>query len=335
LGLANSEQRSGLTVKIQPPAAGGRWSSYSYRRYLAAKKSVDDRALNRSVWETLGQSLPASRRLEVLEVGAGIGTMLERMLDWGLLSSDASYAGIDVQAGNIAAARERLGIYANQHGFQVSKPTGQQDGGQRIWRPGQYVDIEWEATDLFDFAAREAGRRTWDLLVAHAFLDLLDVPSALPVLFSLLREGGLFYFSINFDGVTLFEPAIDPDFDEQVQALYHCTMDERLTAGKPSGDSRAGRHLFACLKAAGASILGAGASDWVVFPGPAGYPEDEAYFLHFIIQTIDGALAGHPKLDSQRFATWIAERHAQVDHAELVYIAHQLDFVGIASPPKR
>jgi hypothetical protein len=75
-------------------------------------------------------------------------------------------------------------------------------------------------------------------------------------------------------------------------------------------------------------VLAAGSSDWVVFPGPEGYLGDEAYFLHCIIETIGGALGKHPELDSGRFQTWIAERHRQIESAELIYIAHQLDVVG-------
>ena len=46
-------------------------------RYLTAKKSIDDRALNHHVWETLRQTLPPSTDSEpvkILELGAGIGT---------------------------------------------------------------------------------------------------------------------------------------------------------------------------------------------------------------------------------------------------------------------
>ncbi|MFM8320898.1 MAG: class I SAM-dependent methyltransferase, partial [Chloroflexota bacterium] len=192
----------------------------------------------------------------------------------------------------------------------------------------QQLLLRLEAIDLFEFLEREPGGRCWDLLVAHAFLDLMDIPSTLPRLFERLAPGGRFYFTINFDGATLLEPAIDPAFDEQVERLYHATMDRRVIDGRPSGDSRSGRHLFQHLKQAGAEILAAGPSDWVVFSGPQGYPADEAYFLHFILHTMQQALAEHPELDPGRLAGWMAERHAQVERGELVYIAHQLDFVG-------
>jgi len=301
-------------------------TDYSFTRYLAAKKSVDDRALNRHVWESLLRALPAATPatpLHVLELGAGIGTMVERSLDWGLLTN-AAYTGIDAEPNNIDEAQRRLPSWAAAHGFRVDRAWGQ----VTLQRDEQVVSVELEAVDFFDFVARERGHRAWDLLIAHAFLDLVDVPDVLPSLFSLLQPGGLFYFTIVFDGATVFQPEIEPALDIQIESLYHQTMDRRITAGKPSGDSRTGQHLFSHLQAAGGELLDAGGSDWVVFAGPSGYLEDEAYFLHFIIHTIYAALEGHPDLDAARFADWIAQRHAQIEDGSLIYIAHQLDFVG-------
>ena len=303
-------------------------SIYEFTRYLAAKKSVDDRALNRRVWQTLAEHIPPAARkipLQVLEVGAGIGTMLERMLDWGLLGY-ADYTGIEAQAENIAEAGGRLPRWAREQGFRVeSRPPCE----FILTRPGQRVSVHLEAIDLFDFAAQPHNQGRWDLLAAHAFLDLMDIPAALPILLNLLQPRGLYYFSLNFDGATLLEPEIDAALDERIQALYHQSMDERFTGGRPSGDSRAGRRLFAALRQFGAQILDAGASDWVVYPTAEGYVQDEAYFLHFIIHTIQQALAGHPQIDPAQLAEWTARRHAQVERCELVYIAHQLDFIGI------
>ncbi|OGO63145.1 MAG: hypothetical protein A2Z45_02320 [Chloroflexi bacterium RBG_19FT_COMBO_55_16] len=299
---------------------------YSFIRYLSAKKSVDDRALNRYVWKSLAQALPQSRKdepLRVLEIGAGIGTMLERAIAWDLLEH-AHYTAIDAQSQNIKFAHINLDKWAAKRNFNVKKT----EHGLVLANQTRVVTIDLEAIDLFAFIERERSRGTWDLLMAHAFLDLIDLPSALLDILGLLIDHGLFYFTINFDGVTSLEPLIDPALDELILALYHRTMDERLTDGKPSGDSHTGRHLFTQLKIAGAQILEAGSSDWVVFPGAQGYPQDEAYFLHFIVHTIHQALENHPELEPARFNAWVAERHAQIERQELVYITHQLDFVG-------
>jgi SAM-dependent methyltransferase len=300
---------------------------YSFPRYLASKKSVDDRALNQHVWNSLAATLPCCdpvAPLQVLEIGAGIGTMIERILERGLLVN-ASYTALDALEENITTALERLPRWAVARGFQVSQLSRNEI---LLQRQGGKFKLKFEAIDLFDFIHRQTGLPGWDLLIAHAFLDLMDIPIILPRFFNLLPRGGLFYFTINFDGLTLFEPIIDPALDEHILVLYHRTMDERLTAGKPSGDSQAGRHLFAHIQQAGGQILDAGASDWVVFPGPQGYQQDEAYFLHFILNTIHQALQGHPELDPTQFDHWITRRHAQVENHELVYIAHQFDFLG-------
>ena len=75
-------------------------------------------------------------------------------------------------------------------------------------------------------------------------------------------------------------------------------------------------------------MLAAGASDWLVFPGPNGYPGDEAYFLRFILRTVQQALEGDPLLPAADFQDWLVRRRQQLKLQELVYRARQLDFFG-------
>ena len=296
-------------------------------RYLAAKQGLDDRSLNRHVWDQLVQAVrdrPDSSPLRVLEVGCGIGTMVERLLDRGLLTR-AAYTGIDVAPELIQAAAHRLHAYA---AARQAPLAGEPGSAMLFSTPAHNVRITLEAADLFDFLDRQPGKSAWDLLIAHAVLDLIDLPTALPRLLSRLSPGGFFYFTLNFDGGTTFEPPIDPYLDALIEALYHDTMDTRRYQGRPSGSSVTGRRLFGRLNEAGARLIAAGSSDWVVFPGPGGYPGDEVYFLHFIIHTIQQALEGHPELPEADFRAWIETRHAQIQQGELIYIARQLDFFG-------
>ena len=111
---------------------------------------------------------------------------------------------------------------------------------------------------------------------------------------------------------------------------YHRDMDERFRYGRSAGESRTGRHLFHHLRGVGAPAVAAGSSDWVVCPAPDGsYPADEAYFLRSILNTIRDALRSRPdRVEPADLAEWLAERGRQLAAGELVYIAHQLDFVG-------
>ena len=76
-----------------------------------------------------------------------------------------------------------------------------------------------------------------------------------------------------------------------------------------------------------AEIIAAGASDWVVHTTHGEYPADEKYFLHFILNFFDSSLKAHAELDAAEFENWLAKRHAQIERGELVYIAHQIDFL--------
>jgi hypothetical protein len=246
--------------------------------------------------------------------------MLVRLLEWGLLDR-ADYTAVDETPENIAFAANWLPTRAQPLGLRVE----QTDGGLDLSDERREVRARLVASDVFDFIQSQPGRA--DLLIAHAFLDLLPLPASLPRLFSLIAPGGLAWLTLNFDGVTIFEPAVDPAFDAQVEALYHRSMDERITSGQPTGDSRTGRHLFNYLRQAGAEILEAGTSDWVVFPRMGGYPANEAYFLYFILHFFESSLKGYPDLDQRRFAGWLEARHAQIERGELVFIAHQMDFL--------
>lgn len=308
---------------------------YTFQRYLLAKRTVDDRALNHHVWETLHRELARRasppRPLTILEIGGGIGTMVERLLEEDRLPA-TSYHLLDEQQENIVTASSRLRPHlsaAQPHPhpsapFQLA-PTYQLS----LQAPtGVSHNLNLYTSDLFDFLNRAGSLDNVDLILAHAFMDLVDIPSTLPLFTGTLAPGALLYFTINFDGATVLEPTIDTAFDALVEQVYHRTMDERITNGKPSGDSHTGRHLFHQMKTANIQVLDAGSSDWVIIPHRGSYPHDEAYFLHFIINTMSGALQNHPDLDPARFRDWIATRHRQIEQGELVYIAHQLDYLG-------
>ena len=301
--------------------------TYSLLRYLAAKKSVDDRALHWQVWQRLVAALPRAtteQPLHILEVGAGIGSMVQRLLADNVFTH-ATYTAIDKAPALLTEAHRGLFQWADDRGFQADKDL---QGKLHFRRLGQHITIETEAIDVAHFMAREHGRRAWDLLIGQAFLDLIDMPTTLPGLCSLVRPGGLLYFPTTFDGDTVFQPESDTEFDRAIEACYHRAIDERVLDGKPSGDSHAGRRLLAYLRTAAVEVIAAGGSDWVVFAGANGYPADEAYFLHDIIHTIDLVLTGHPHLDAERLGAWVAQRHAQIERGALVYIAHQLDVLG-------
>ncbi|MBI2759231.1 MAG: hypothetical protein HYX49_11205 [Chloroflexi bacterium] len=287
---------------------------YSFTDYLLAKQSVDDRALNRHVCEALVASLPA-QPIRIIEVGAGIGAMLRRLIRWNVLQK-TDYVLVDEMAANIKYASEWIPRWAADNGLSAARSGENQ---LRVFDQSRDVQITFEHADVFDFIQKNPAPA--DLLIAHAVLDLLPMRESLPKLFSLTKN--LAWFTINFDGVTSLEPVIDPALDATIERLYHESMDKRPTGG----DSRTGRHLFGHLKNAGAKICAAGASDWAVYAVDGKYPADEKFFLQFILHFFEETLSGHPELKANEFAAWLSKRRAQIERGELIYIAHQMDFL--------
>ncbi len=294
---------------------------YSNVRYLLSKRPIDDRAINREVLHRLARELKQSagsgKPLRVLELGAGVGTMVSRLVDWGVVDR-ADYTLVDRDVESLAAAREHLAAWAQT-------PAGA--GRLHIERGRAVLDVDFVARDLLAFLAAPEARRRYDLIVANAVLDLFDLGPTLPVIWKALEPGGLFWFTINFDGETILLPELP--LDAAVMQAYHGSM-MADAAGTRAGHSQTGRRLLEAVPASGARLLAAGSSDWVVFPADGSYPGDEAYFLHHIVQTIWTALEGRAELRQAGFEAWARARHEQIERAELCYIAHQLDVLGRA-----
>jgi SAM-dependent methyltransferase len=288
-----------------------------YARYLTAKTTVDDRALNRHVLAELRRLLPGDRP-RVLEVGAGLGTMVARLMDWGAIGA-GDYSLLDADRRLLDAARRWLCGWAADRGMcSELLPDGLQVGDLRV----RLVHAELGSY------LQDAHRSSADVLIANAVLDLVHVPAVLPGLLQLLVPGGAYWFTINYDAESTFMPG--HPHDSQIMHAYHRDMDERIRFGRPAGESRTGRHMFHYLRDSGAPALAAGSSDWVVAAGPNGdYPGDEAYFLRSILSTIQDALRDRQEwVTPADLAGWLAERRRQLAAGELVYIAHQLDFAG-------
>ena len=301
--------------------------TYDFIDYLVAKKTVDDRSLNRNVWGRLQRALAdheAQEQLRMLEFGSGIGTMIERMAAGPLMQRSSLYTAVDINPDCTRAARRRLSRWAKRLGFAVNR---EKEAAYLLEAGDTRIRVNLETGDAYALVA-EAAPFSLDLFLAHAFMDLVDIQTLLPGMLRLLKSGGLLFLSLNFDGDTVLLPAIAPDFDDRVIHRYHRSMDERIVGGRPSGDSRTGRRLLTTLLQCKTEILAAGASDWIVYPRSRRYPLREPYFLHHIVHTIDEELAHHPEIDPDHFKTWIAKRHAQIENGELVFMAKHIDVLA-------
>ena len=307
--------------RSSPPADGPETGFDPH--YLAAKKSIDDRALNRDVWTALCQALPQTTGAEpanIVEIGAGIGTMLTRMVDWGLLTGPATCLLTDCDAGNLRLARRYLADWADERGHALHWADNERG---RLCAAQAEIALILEAVRAEEMARRTETRGTFHLLIAHAVLDLINLPAVLPGLLSQLTDNGLAYCTCNFDGTTLFLPEYPGGDEQEILHRYHASMEARLT-----GASRTGRRLLGMLQGPGLELLAAGSSDWLIHPRNLTYSADEASFLHALITTVDQELAGKSGPPPSGLAAWASTRHRQVETGTLTFLARNLDFLA-------
>src|SRR4051812_10589194 len=109
-----------------PIPTGGAAMTYLYTRYLADKKAVDDRALNRHVLAQVARLMPPGDP-RIIEIGAGLGTMAARLLDWRVISA-GEYVLLDVDAQLLRDSRTWLAEWATARGL----PTEPMRDGLRV-----------------------------------------------------------------------------------------------------------------------------------------------------------------------------------------------------------
>ena len=105
--------------------------TFDYARYLAAKTTVDDRALNRHVLAGLCRLMPAGAP-QVLEVGAGLGTMVARLMDWGAVGA-GEYILLDADRQLLDCSRRWLCDWSAARGLRSDLlPDGLRVGELRV-----------------------------------------------------------------------------------------------------------------------------------------------------------------------------------------------------------
>lgn len=193
--------------------------------YLDAKRALDDRSLNRAVLDRFAAELPPEPA--VLEVGAGTATMVERLVDWGVLDA-GRWVAVDSHEDALAAGEARVGDALGD------------------------VAVEFRVADAFEFAgeAADAGER-FDAVVGCAFFDVVD---AAPAVEALAEVAPVAYAPITYDGETRFAPS-DPD-DDAVLDRYHRHMRE-FRPGGPDGAAALARE---------ATVIAEGPSPWAIEP---------------------------------------------------------------------
>ena len=161
-------------------------------------------------------------------------------------------------------------------------------------------------------------------------MDILPVEEALKAVSRLLiAPSGLFYATINYDGLTSILPLYeDQVFEAKLLEVYNRSMDDRFVEGKKTGGSRGGSALFTKAWKLGYEIVGYGSSDWWVTPFPEGYATADERFLEGLLAVIYEEERRHPEIETRRLEAWYEDRLGRLRDQSLSLMVHQTDLLA-------
>lgn len=265
--------------------------------YLEAKRAIDDAALDADLAARFREQLPDAPTL--VDLGCGTGSMLGRLLEWGI--TDGTYIGIDADGDVLNAARRLRMEEARERGYEVSATAdGLCIGG---------LTVQLDQADALD---RLRAVESPDAIVGLSFADLVGAEPLMEAARAVATTGTQLYLPITFDDHTVFAPAHRDD--DAVVGAFHAAM-------RREGSPDVGRRLIAVLDQDTGAVA-VRPSDWLVRPRADGYTPEAEQFLEHIIGLIEAAVPETPER-----AAWVHRRRAEVAAGELWYIAHQYDLL--------
>lgn len=293
----------------------------AFAEFLQAKYALDQRSLNPAVWRRFLNELTGRTSLDLLDVGTGTGSMLRRILhnsDNGVMR----LTGLDIETGLLDIAEKEITNLLQGKGFSV------ENGAGRLSAVNDEDRIEFQrvCTPLTDF---RSALNCFDIITAHAFMDLVPLQQTLAGFYFRLKPGGLFYATINYDGETvLFPPYPDSEFEDALLQGYDASMEARRLNGSETGGAKCGRRLFGELLNAGFEIVCYGSSDWNITPCDGTYLDDDHIVLDRLLGWIHSEGRNNPVLDSEKLDRWLECRQQQKQKRMLGMIVHQIDVLA-------
>jgi ubiquinone/menaquinone biosynthesis C-methylase UbiE len=280
----------------------------SFADYLAAKFALDERSLNREVRGAFLEGLQRLPHIECLDVGAGTGATLRRLLQSGL-STPLSVTLLDRDRDLLEQARAGMAGWLQASAMPPA--------------------IRFAAEALEDHRPD----RRYNVITAHAFLDITPLTQALRLFSGWLQPGGYLYASLNYNGATVLADAYeDGAFEGQLLDYYNHTMETRRVDGQVTGGAYCGQRLTALLPEFGFSVLTCGNSDWHIAPLQGRYRDNDAVCLTALLEMIRSEAQRSDLFRREELERWHDDRQRRVEEGRLAMHVHQTDVLTRLEP---
>jgi hypothetical protein len=294
-----------------------------FAEFLEAKFALDERSLNRDVREAFRSALRSLPRIECLDVGAGTCATFRRLLHSGL-TNPLTLTALDRDRGLLDIARRNAEGWLRALGLSPRMEDGAiQTRGERL------AAMRVAAGELKDHRPD----RIYNIITAHAFLDLSPLPQVLRQFAAWLQPGGYLYASINYDGDTALMPAYeDAAFEARLLRDYNDTMELRRVDGQATGGAYCGRRLHALLPEYAFDIVARGGSDWNISPFAGEYRDGDAICLKALLEMIYGEGQRSGFFCQVELDRWHEERLRSLAERQLTLSVRQLDLLAQYNP---
>ena len=295
----------------------------SFADFLKAKFALDERSLNREVRGAFLDALHSLPQIECLDVGAGTCATLRRLLNSGL-TAPLSLTALDRDPGLLDIARQEAEGWLRALGLDPRIDAGA-------------IRTQGERPTAIRFAADEVKDhrpdRLYNVITAHAFLDLAPLPQALQRFAAWLQPGGYLYASLNYDGDTALLPVYeDAAFEARLLGHYNHTMERRRVDGQATGGAYCGRRLHGLLPEYGFDILVHGSSDWIIAPVLGEYRDGDSVCLKALLEMIDGEGQRSAVFCQEQLDRWHDDRLRLLQQQRLELTIRQLDLLARYHP---
>lgn len=297
--------------------------------FLDAKFDLDERSLAREVRDDCFARLARRDRLRCLDIGSGTGAMVRRLLGANLPAEAFELVALDRDPTLLARARATLVAFLASRGFDALRAPA--DCTDRIEASDgrRHVSLRFACYDAMGYEPH-AGER-YDLVTAHAFLDLVPMRPLLERIRAWLAPDGLLYATLNYDGDTaLFPQYADAPFEARLLERYDASMEERRVDGQPTGGARSGRRLHAMLPQAGFEIVAYASSDWNAVPRDGRLRGADGLVVSVLLEALRRENEAH--CDRGRLAAWYRDRRRLQETGRLGAIVHQIDVLAMLAP---
>jgi SAM-dependent methyltransferase len=295
----------------------------SFAGYLKAKFALDERSLNREVRGAFLDALHSLPQIQCLDVGAGTCATLQRLLNSGL-TTPLSLTALDRDPALLDIARQEAEGWLRALGLDPRIEAGAiRTQGERL------TAIRFAVGELKGYRPD----RLYNVITAHAFLDIAPLPEALRLFAAWLQPGGYLYASLNYDGDTALLPVYeDADFEARLLGHYNHTMERRRVDGRATGGAYCGRRLHGLLPEYGFDILAYGSSDWNIAPFLGEYRDSDAVCLNALLEMIRAEGQSSGLFHQDQLERWREDRLQLLRRRRLGLIIHQLDLLGRYDP---